>query len=69
MQEQEKIRNWRRPEEERQSVYNAEQSTGSGVFWLHVTLQSKTAIFRQSICETVYARCSSGRLPGKESDV
>lgn len=29
MLQQKKIRTWRRPEEERQSVYDAEQNTGS----------------------------------------
>jgi hypothetical protein len=54
MQEQEEIRNWRRSYD----VYDAEQSTRSGdsnefFFFLNVTLKNKTAIFRQSICETV----------------
>jgi len=33
---------------------------------LNVTLKSKTAIFRQPICDTVYARCSWAVYPKKE---
>jgi len=36
------------------------------VFWLNVTLKSKTAFFRQSICVTVYARCSWAVYPEKK---